>query len=591
MPLEDRHHIEIFHLEGKIFDEVLADEIQPLLLVGGEAPARRDPGKGPVHSFRGAVERGFPGDRPLHHRDDIRQILSIDQFVGLLKLLFREVMGLELAAQFFENFRAPPGRALDQDPERFDLGALFLHEPRKGLQVVLGLLIGAAGMNHHLGGHLISHFVAHEKAPSGSRIILEELLKILVSKELQSVDEVVPDPLRQFACELSHVAVGKIAGKLLARFTAHIPFDAAQAPDEDLHKIIPVNILVDVLDDRFEGDGVFRRKLDPEIRGVLEILDQSAVEAVEDGEMGLVDVQAAPGCSTQHLDPENSGLDRSQEDDKFERRNVHACAEHVHRHHHFRVGTVPEFADLLQRAVDAGAAGDLLDECVALPEFLAAEPHQLIAVGGVGQVVHGKDEDLGEAPRFLLVPIGMASDFLDDSAVAFRRRDLLFDLFGGELPLVLQLVVDLLAGFGIDHPDLLARFEENPLEADLGFDPDDLIVHQETVLNRLFRGVTVDHLVEEGQRMGGGGGGETDFDGVEVVENIAPYGGFPGRVAPVAFIGDDDVKGVDGNIQLTRIVLEVRIVLALRKGPLPAEQIDRHPLDGRNIDESMRRLR
>jgi hypothetical protein len=49
--------------------------------------------------------------------------------------------------------------------------------------------------------------------------------------------------------------------------------------------------------------------------------------------------------------------------------------------------------------------------------------------------------------------------------------------------------------------------------------------------------------------VGGGGGGEADLDGVEVVEGVAPDGELLAGVAAVAFVGDDEVEGVDGDVE------------------------------------------
>ena len=62
--------------------------------------------------------------------------------------------------------------------------------------------------------------------------------------------------------------------------------------------------------------------------------------------------------------------------------------------------------------------------------------------------------------------------------------------------------------------------------------------------------------------MGRGRGGEADLDGVEVVERVAPDGQLLGGVAAVAFVGDDQVEGVDGDVELLGVVVDLLVARA-----------------------------
>ena len=155
----------------------------------------------------------------------------------------------------------------------------------------------------------------------------------------------------------------------------------------------------------------------------LEVLDQCAVKTVENGELRLVDLVAAARAPAQHLHPEDAGFHRAQEDDELQAGMSTPVRKHVHRDHDLGLGPVAELADLLQRPVHVRVAGDLLHKVVALVEDLAADLDELVGVRGMGQVVDGKDQDLGEAARLLFVLVGIACDFLDDLAVAVRRGD------------------------------------------------------------------------------------------------------------------------------------------------------------------------
>ncbi len=72
--------------------------------------------------------------------------------------------------------------------------------------------------------------------------------------------------------------------------------------------------------------------------------------------------------------------------------------------------------------------------------------------------------------------------------------------------------------------------------------------------------------------MGGGRGGEADLDRVEVVERVAPDRQLLGRVAAVALVGDDQVEGVDRDVELLGVVVDFLVVDRQRR--LAAEQVD-----------------
>ncbi len=73
--------------------------------------------------------------------------------------------------------------------------------------------------------------------------------------------------------------------------------------------------------------------------------------------------------------------------------------------------------------------------------------------------------------------------------------------------------------------DLFALFEEDAVDADVGFYCDDVVIDQEAFGDGGFVLVLEDFFLEERGGVAGGRGGEADFDGVEVVERSAPDGG------------------------------------------------------------------
>ncbi len=90
--------------------------------------------------------------------------------------------------------------------------------------------------------------------------------------------------------------------------------------------------------------------------------------------------------------------------------------------------------------------------------------------------------------------------------------------------------------------------------------------------------------------MGGRRGSQADADGVEVVERVAPDGQFLAGVAAMALVGNDEVEGVDGDVESVR-VLVAGLQFAEGSGRrLSSEQVHGHALDGADVDEGVARL-
>ena len=84
-------------------------------------------------------------------------------------------------------------------------------------------------------------------------------------------------------------------------------------------------------------------------------------------------------------------------------------------------------------------SGDLLGEGVTPAEDVAADIDELVRVRGVGQIVHREHEDLGKAPRVLLVSEGVLLHLLHDLAVGVGGGDFGLELLDLEVALVLEL--------------------------------------------------------------------------------------------------------------------------------------------------------
>ena len=150
----------------------------------------------------------------------------------------------------------------------------------------------------------------------------------------------------------------------------------------------------------------------------------------------------------------------------------------------------------------------------------------------------------------LFVGVGILGDLLDDLAIALRRGDALFDVLGRELPFVFEFVAMLLAGGCVNVTDLLAFLEKRTVHAHVGFDGDGFVVHEETVEDGLLDIVTEHGRAEERGRVRCQRGGETNFDGVKMRECVAPEARLLHRVAAMTFVRDDEVKGVNRDVEL-----------------------------------------
>ncbi len=186
-----------------------------------------------------------------------------------------------------------------------------------------------------------------------------------------------------------------------------------------------------------------------------EVVDQRAVEAVEDDEVVFVRRPVAKAsAAAEHLLEQDPRLDRPQQDQELEIRDVDAGREQVDRDDDAGLRPVAELADPLQRPVDS--AGDLGDEGVAATEDLARLIDELVGVRDMRKVVGSEDQGLGEPAVLGLVLVGVTLQLLQDAAVGVWGRDVTLDRGGVKGTLVLEQVELQRAGLGVDLVDLLA---------------------------------------------------------------------------------------------------------------------------------------
>ena len=78
-------------------------------------------------------------------------------------------------------------------------------------------------------------------------------------------------------------------------------------------------------------------------------------------------------------------------------------------------------------------------------------------------------------------------------------------------------------------------------------------------------------------------------DGVEVVERVTPEPS-PAGVSAVALVGDDQVEGVDGDVEPVGIFLYIASPPVCAEWTFGAEEVPSHPLDRGNIDKRVSSL-
>ena len=227
-------------------------------------------------------------------------------------------------------------------------------------------------------------------------------------------------------------------------------------------------------------------------------------------------------------------------------------------------GPVAELADPLQRPVDA--AGDLGDERLAAAEDVARLVDELVGVGGVRQVVGREDERLREPAVLGLVRIGVALELcrirrLESGAVISRSTAEASNARSSSSRSSWLAPVS-----GSTSSTCSPSLRKMPLIRTSERTRDHVVVDEVAVADGTVVVVAVGKVLEVGHRVGGRGRGQADLDRVEVVERVAPDRPLPGRVAAVALVGDDQVEGVDRDVELLDVGLD-RLAVDRQRSP------------------------
>ena len=213
-----------------------------------------------------------------------------------------------------------------------------------------------------------------------------------------------------------------------------------------------------------------------------------------------------------------AALHVAHEEEAFERLNVRAGGDHVHRHGDARVVVVAELRkDRLW--VFSGLIGDLLAEIIPLPEFF---PNDLDDVVGVA-IGLGKNQRL----RRFLAPGENLGKFLaesaDDGADLVRVDDVAVELLRRVGLILILALPALLAGKPLALLHLLLSADLGALFCHFGFDDVDLVADVHAVGDRLLMAVLAHYiLAEKAEGAVVRRRGETDEVGVEIFEHLPP---------------------------------------------------------------------
>ena len=77
-------------------------------------------------------------------------------------------------------------------------------------------------------------------------------------------------------------------------------------------------------------------------------------------------------------------------------------------------------------------------------------------------------------------------------------------------------------------------------------------------------------------------GRQTQLDRIEVIQRLAPQTSLRRRVATVTLVSDNQIEGVDRDIELLGVILDALLV---REDCATTKEVDRHPLNCADVDE------
>src|SRR6266478_7125159 len=147
----------------------------------------------------------------------------------------------------------------------------------------------------------------YEKDSGFPFVFQKEPLKIGIPEKRHGSCEIVFQRGIEVVCEGCDIALRQESGKILSSVSVHFLFDTKQALGEAPDVVVTISVCPDILDDLVEGSGWRNRLFFSDRRGLAEILEKSAIEAIEHHEMRFVrKLLPLAGAASEHLFKEDT---------------------------------------------------------------------------------------------------------------------------------------------------------------------------------------------------------------------------------------------------------------------------------------------
>src|SRR5690349_11545166 len=155
--------------------------------------------------------------------------------------------------------------------------------------------------------------------------------------------------------------------QLIESLSRHVSVDSLQAFYQTTDVIVAVPIGPDIVDNLDDRSRLRPGRLGSDRRRFSKIVEQGSVEAVKNYEMGLVGkVLTFTSAAAKHLLEQNARLNRAEKHNELKIRNIDSRGKKIDGHGNRRKLAVAKLANALKRTVGGRAAGDFLNERVAL---------------------------------------------------------------------------------------------------------------------------------------------------------------------------------------------------------------------------------
>jgi len=129
--------------QGLGFDELFADEGEPLELLGGELVLFGEFVEGAIDALFDGQDGGLGAGGMFDDGNEVGEGFVAGKLVGFLEFAFVEMVLGEGAAEFLEGFGAPITRAGEEDAESVQFVGVVPDKGREGVEVVFGSVLSS----------------------------------------------------------------------------------------------------------------------------------------------------------------------------------------------------------------------------------------------------------------------------------------------------------------------------------------------------------------------------------------------------------------------------------------------------------------